>query len=235
PIGNFVRPLGRQMWFWLVGRLGGESSAVFHAGSLVVFLAAVALLFFLTRRLAGTVAAAAAASFLALHYPAAVPLIWACGSQDLLAITLAIAAIFAFVRGRRFLAAALLLAALLAKEAVVLAPVPALLLARRRGESWRATIVRGWPCLRAWLAWAAISGVNLGRGRFHAAGEKFAPDYPIAAIVDLVRTAVGLEWRTGPAPFARFTPPHPLMLIAIALAVVATGWLADDERRPRGA
>ena len=43
PIGNFVRPVGRQLHFWLLARAGGESAAPFHAANLALFLAVLAL------------------------------------------------------------------------------------------------------------------------------------------------------------------------------------------------
>ena len=44
PLGNFFRPLGRQVWFWLLANLSGESPLVFHAANLLTFFAAVVLL-----------------------------------------------------------------------------------------------------------------------------------------------------------------------------------------------
>ena len=72
PLGNFVRPVGRQLWFWGLSRLG-ESPALAHALNLALFLGIVALLFSITRRLAGMRAAAIVAGVIALHYAADVP------------------------------------------------------------------------------------------------------------------------------------------------------------------
>ncbi|HEV2104989.1 MAG TPA: hypothetical protein VGU27_04605, partial [Candidatus Eisenbacteria bacterium] len=133
PIGNFVRPLGRQAWFWLLARAGGGSPAWFHAGNLVLFLVSLVLLAHLARRVAGPLAAAFATGFVALHYAADVPLLWASGSQDLLATTLALAALALHLARRRAAAAALLVAALFAKETVALAPLAAAALDRAPG------------------------------------------------------------------------------------------------------
>src|SRR5512146_257927 len=53
PLGNFFRPLGRQVWFWLLANLSGESPVAFHAANLLCLVAAVVLLALLARRLAG--------------------------------------------------------------------------------------------------------------------------------------------------------------------------------------
>src|SRR6185503_15758159 len=85
-IGNFFRPVGRQLYFWILGTLSGESPFAFHLANLVLFLGLIALLFVIVRRMAGTVGAVVASSFVALHYAADVPLRWVSGSQDLLAV-----------------------------------------------------------------------------------------------------------------------------------------------------
>src|SRR5215831_2034183 len=126
PIGNYFRPLGRQVWFWVLARVGGESAFVFHAANLLCLVAAVVLLAVLARRLAGPLAAVVAAGFLALHYAADVPVLWVSGSQELLSLTLGLGALVLYQRGRRLAAAACYLAALLAKEVVVLLPLVAI-------------------------------------------------------------------------------------------------------------
>jgi hypothetical protein len=226
PIGNFARPLGRQAWFWVMGRLSGESPVAFHAASLAMFLLGIALLFVLARRLAGTGAAVVAAGYLALHHSADVPLTWASGSQDLISVTFGIGAILAFTGGRRALAAVLLFLGLLAKETIVLAPLTAVLLARRPGESWRATATRGWPFLFAWLGWAGVAAGYAARGRLHGAGEPIAPLHAVAALWNLVRAAIGLEWRTASLPFVPFHPPTVSVLAAISLVLAALLWQA---------
>src|SRR5215831_11144109 len=125
PIGNYFRPLGRQVWFWTLARLGGESPFVFHLANLLCLVGAVILLAVLARRLAGPLAGVVAAGFLALHYAADVPVLWVSGSQELLSLVLALAALVLYQRERRIAAAAAYFAALLAKEVVVLLPLVA--------------------------------------------------------------------------------------------------------------
>ena len=227
PIGNFVRPVGRQLHFWLLARASGESAVVFHAANLTLFLGVVTLLFLVTRRLAGTVAAAFAAAFVALHYAADVPLIWASGSQDLLALAGALGALALFLSGRRALAAVALLGGMLSKETVLLTPLVAALAARRAGEPWRRSLVRAWPLGLAVAAWAVL----WGRALLHSAGTRgavaWSPAGAAAVFAHLLQVAFGLEWRSGGAlRFLTLLPP--LAPLALALAAVA---FAGKERR----
>ena len=125
PIGNFLRPVSRQIHFWLFARLGHEAPGPFHAVNLALFLIALGLLQRIARRGAGVFAATIAVVLVALHYSADVPLRWASGSQDLLALTLALAAILLHLDGRRIVAAVFYGLALLCKETVLLAPLVA--------------------------------------------------------------------------------------------------------------
>ena len=86
PLGNFVRPVSRQLFFWIISRAGGESPVVFHAVNLAIFLAGLLALYLVVRRMLGRTPAVMALAFVAFHYAADVPLRWASGSQDLLAV-----------------------------------------------------------------------------------------------------------------------------------------------------
>lgn len=227
PIGNFVRPVGRQLHFWLLARVSGESAVVFHAANLALFLGVVALLFLVTRRLAGTVAAAFAAAFVALHYAADVPLLWASGSQDLLALCGALGAMALFLAGRRSLAAVALLGGMLSKETVLFTPLVAALAARRTGEPWRRSLVRAWPLGLAVAAWAALWGTTMLHSTGARAAVAWSPSGAAAAFAHLLQVALGMEWRAGGAlRFLTLLPP--LVPLALALAAVA---LAGKERR----
>ena len=99
-----------------------------------------ALVFVLARRLGGARLGIVAASIVALTYAADVPVLWASGAQDLLAICGALASLILYSQGRRRLAAAPFLLALLSKETVLLTPIVAVLLDRRAHDSWTKTI-----------------------------------------------------------------------------------------------
>jgi hypothetical protein len=43
PLGNFFRPVSRQLYFWTLGNLGNESPVPFHAANLFLFLVSVSL------------------------------------------------------------------------------------------------------------------------------------------------------------------------------------------------
>src|SRR5262245_15216098 len=93
PLGNFFRPFSRQFYFWLVARLSQESPTGFHLFGLGLFLGSLFLLYLITRGFLGRASAVFALGFVALHYSADVPIAWASGSQDLLAILFATLAI----------------------------------------------------------------------------------------------------------------------------------------------
>jgi hypothetical protein len=229
PIGNFFRPVGRQLYFWIVGHLSGESPAVFHAANLALFLGIVALMFVITRRLAGTTAAAFAAGFMALHYAADVPIRWVSGSQELLAVCGALGAIALTLAGRRVLGAIILLLALLSKESVALTPLIAMIAAREPGESWRRSIARVWPLGLALAAWAALWIATLPARRGIGGSLGLEPLGAFAVLAHLIHVALGLEWRGRFEAIGRAVPPF-LALIPIVVALL----LAGESRREGG-
>jgi hypothetical protein len=222
PLGNFYRPVGRQLYFLGLGPPSGDSPLVFHAVNLLLFLAAVALVFVLARRLGGARLGIVAASIVALTYAADVPVLWASGAQDLLAICGALASLILYSQGRRRLAAAPFLLALLSKETVLLTPIVAVLLDRRAHDSWTKTIRAAWPLALSIAVWAIIWIPHV-----HAVstqGVDFRPT-PIAiasAFVHLVQVTLGLEWQHGAIATA-FPPSLPWAALGLAiLALLAT-------------
>jgi len=228
PLGNYFRPLGRQVWFWLLARASGESPVAFHAANLLCLIASVILLAVLVRKLAGELAGVVAASFLAVHYAADVPVLWVSGSQELLSLALALAALLIYVRGPRSAAQAWTAAlayflSLLAKEVVVLLPVVAMALDGAGGERppWRARVRRAWPLGTAFLAWVALAGFAMARRGTGAAGVSLSPEGAIAAPLLLARVALGLEWETGAWVWAHPTDPGFASLLAVLVASLA--------------
>jgi hypothetical protein len=219
PLRNFWRPVGRQLYFWVVSQ-SGESPVVAHVLNLMVFLGIVAMLFVLARRLAGTRAAVVAASVLALHYVADVPVRWASGSQDLIAVAGALGALCLVASGRNGWAAASLGLGLLAKETVVLTPLVALWMVRRRGERWTRSLATLWPLGAVVAVWAVLWMLAMqGRsgGTIH-----FSPDAIPAAPIHLVQVFLGAEWsRNLSLRFPGVLPPLvPLALVLIGIALV---------------
>ena len=228
PIGNYFRPLGRQVWFWLFARVGGESAFVFHLANLCCLVAAVVLLAVLARRVAGPLAGAVAAGFLALHYAADVPVLWVSGSQELLSLSLALAALLLYQRDRRGASAVLYLAALLSKEVVVLLPAVAIAL-DGTGRDWGARVRRAWPLAVALVAWLVLAAWAAARRGGAGAGLSLTAARPVAAVVLLVRVALGLEWQTGALPFAHPTDPGAAALLAVAAAALAVLSMAPQR------
>jgi len=236
PIGNYFRPLGRQVWFWTIARLGGESPFVFHLANLLCLVGAVILLAVLARRVAGPLAGIVAASFLALHYAADVPVLWVSGSQELLSLVLALAALVLHQRERRVAAAGVYFAALLAKEVVVLLPLVAIALDGAGGawpgtRPWRVRLRRAWPLAVALVAWLALAAVMARRGG-GGAGLSLTAAGPVAAIVLLVRVALGLEWLAGALPFTHWTNPGPAALMAVVAAGLAVLSVVPPRPKP---
>lgn len=230
PLGNFFRPVGRQLYFWLVAHASGESPQAFHAVNLGLFLLLLVLLFAVTRRVAGGRAAVLATAVLALSYTADVPVRWAAGSQELLGVAGALAAILLHLSGRRALAAVALLAGALSKETVLITPLVAAVADRRTDEPlWRAGL-RAWPLGAAVGVWALLWALAPGRHAGPGAGVALDPVGPVAAIAHLVQVVLGAEWRKG----AYGHPPRvmpPLVPLALAFAAI---WLAGGWNGGRG-
>jgi hypothetical protein len=226
PIGNFYRPVGRQLYFWTMARALGERPAMFHAFGLFAFLACAGLLFAVARALADARAATIAAAFFVVHYAAEVPVRWASGSQDLLAVAGALAAVLLHVRGRSLLAALPLLAALFSKETVLFAPAIAVVAGRRPGESWVHAARRAWPLFAAALAWALV-WLARSRRALAGSGVSFDPVGALGAFAHLAQVFVGWEWRQ--ADFARWSVDWPSL--AATVLVVAAVAIALPTRR----
>ena len=229
PIGNYYRPLGRQLYFWVVARALGGSARAAHALNLALWLAVVALLFAVARRVAGVRAGLVAAGIVALHYAADVPVRWASGSQDLLAIAGALGALWLHLAGYRLWAAPVLVLALLSKEVVALTPLIAVVAAREQGETWRSAARRAWPLAAAVAAWVliawAVSHGRIGTG----AASGVTPAAALATVLHLVQVALAIEWGTASEVRAVQLIPEILPLALALLGVAAVAHAATPE------
>ena len=227
PIGNYLRPVGRQLWFGTLSALSGASPAVFHAANLALLLVAITLFWILARRVLGARAALVAASLLALQHAADVPVWWASGSQDLLALCLALSALLLYLSGRRRMAALPFLLALLAKEVIALTPLIAAWLDRRERERWTAALGRAWPLLAAIGLWAAaLAFVTLRQPLAGLAAHVGWPEL-VATPLHLLQTALGAEWSVG----WRVRPPT-LSWIALVAFVAWKGSALPQRTTP---
>jgi len=236
PVGNFLRPVSRALYFRVVTAFAGESAFAFHAVGLALFLVAVTLVYFVTRRMAGPLAAAFVAGIVAVHYGADVPVLWASGSQDILALVFALGAILLHVNGRRGLAAATFFVALLSKEIIVGAAAIAIVLDKRPEESWRPAITRGRSLLIALGAWAALWLGTLVLRPAAGAATAWRVDAIPAALWHLVQVTLGLEFRDGKmggaAPGTLAFGPIALVLLAVAYAAWRQAPVAGAHARP---
>jgi hypothetical protein len=228
PLRNFWRPVGRQLYFWLVSQCG-ESAVVAHALNLALFLGIVALLFVLARRLAGPRAAAIAAAIVALHYVLDVPVRWASGSQDLIAVAGALGALCLVASGRNGWAAASLGLGLLAKETVVVTPLVALWMARRPGQRWTRPLAALWPLGAVVAVWAVFWMLAM-QGR-SGGTIQFSPAAIPAAPIHLLQVFLGAEWSRH-QPLRLFTVLPPLIPLAIVLVGIA--WVRHQRSPSRG-
>ncbi len=230
PIGNFLRPVSRAFHFWWLGHVSGESAAAFHVVNLALFAVALLLFFAIARRVAGARAAVFAFAFVALQSAADVPLRWASGSQDLLAIVFALLAVWWFMRGASVWAALALVLALFSKETVALAGLVAMLAGRRRDESLPALGRRAWPLLAVTAAWAVLW--LLWRRAHPAAGGLAPPSLGdvLASLVHLLQTVVGLEWRLGGDAFGHWNATD--AWVALAAGALAYAGLRERDTSP---
>jgi hypothetical protein len=231
PIGNFLRPVSRPLYFWVLSRAGGGSPLPFHAANLALFLAALAVLFALVRRLLGTAAAATAIAFAGLHYAADVPLRWASGSQDLLALLFATLAAWWFSGGRAAAAAGALALALLSKEVAAGAVVVAWAAAWAAPGSRRPGRAGGALLAAVTLAWAAAWFLTRGQ-RPSSSALSFDPSQAAAAVAHLFQVAAGFEPRLDGA----WPGPWNARVLAPALfAALVVAWAGLREPRPAAA
>ncbi len=220
PLGNFFRPVSRQLYFWLGSRISSESPVFFHSVNMALFLACLGLLFLIAKRLGGLVAGAVAAAILAVHYAMDVPVLWASGSQDLLALAGALAAIHLLLLQRRVWAALVLFPALLCKETVATTPFVAVILLHAETRSWRTAFSRAVPLLVALVPWGVL-WMSFGSTMVAPGVEvELSAGSLAAACVQLARVTLGLEWPTGSFGSHWAVSPPVLALLPILVAVL---------------
>jgi len=226
PLGNFLRPVSRQLYFWAVGSASGETPAAFHAVNLLLFACLLLLLFRLVRRLADAPLALVAAAYVGFHYAADVPLLWASGSQDLLAVAFALLALDLHLAGRLAPALLALLVALLSKESVALTPAIALLLSWRESGDLRAAARKSAGLFAVTAAWALAWILTLGERPAGAAALSLGPGAIPAVLAHLVQAALGLEFRLGGSALGHFG----LGALTTGAAAAAICWLVTGRR-----
>lgn len=132
---SYYRPLSRQIYFWVMAHVAGTSPFAFHAASLLLYLACVALLAAVAWRAVSPAAGALAAVLFVAQHAGSGLTGWACCTQDLLALLFTLGALLLHMRGNRGPAMVLFGLGIFSKETAAIAPF--LILAWEWGRSKR--------------------------------------------------------------------------------------------------
>jgi hypothetical protein len=226
PLGNFFRPVSRQLYYEALVPLLGDRAWAFHLVNFGVFLAALALLADLLRSFLPLPGVLAGTLVFALAPFQRVNLTWISCSQDLLALLFALAAVALFRRRRDRLAAAAYLLAVFSKESAL--PLPLVLAAwafrldRSEGApSWNAVLRRLAPFGVVATAWIAVT--LWVRGASHPTRPlDFSPGSFAAGYAHGVQSLLGLDHPAGllrglAHPGAPSLALVPLALVALVL------------------
>jgi len=224
PLGNYYRPLSRQIYFAVLGPVGGGLPWLFHAVDFAVFLAALALLADALRALLPRPGVMAGVLFFAVLPFQRVNLTWISCSQDLLALALALAALALHRRDRIAAAALCGVLAMASKESAW--PLPLALAAWdvwAGGRAWRDAARRAAPLAIAGAAWIALAtAIRTG----HSGGGdflRFGPQGFVAAWVHMLQSFAGLEHPSGILEGLANRGPD---LLALLAAGALAWWLA---------
>ena len=223
-LGNFWRPLSRQVYFAVLGSAGGADPRVFHLFNFALFLGALVLLADLLGAFTGGLARLAGVLFFALLPLQTVNLLWISCAQDLLALVFTLGALALWRRERRGLAVLAWVAALASKESAL--PLPIVLFA---WDAWvarrdlRDAALRQAPMLVAAAVWGVLGHLVRTHAHPHAP-LAWRLDGVAAAYVHLAQSLLGIEDPRGfVAGFSgHFPAVPPLVLLA------AAGWLAGS-------
>jgi hypothetical protein len=235
-LGNYFRPLGRQVYFEALSPIAGGHPLVFHLANAALFAAALVLTAELLCALLPPAGAIAGLLYLALLPLQRVNLTWISCSQDLLAWSLALASFALWRRGRLALALAAFALALASKESAVALPLAVAAWAMCFERKPLAAAARGaLPFAIVAAAWALV--VLLVRAQHPAAAAplRFEPGAFAAGLVHAAQSLLGLEDPAG-MPGALFRTLPALLPLAILLAItpwaVRTGTLDPGHAHP---
>jgi hypothetical protein len=217
-LGNFYRPLSRQVYFWIIGHVFAESALACHVVNLLLLWGILVMLYALVARRAGTRAGLVAALLVAVNYAWDVPALWGSGTQDLLAVAFALLALHLSERGRHWAGAVSYGLALASKEVVVLLPILVVLLAWRRDRTLRETVAQAIPYGLVALAWGSVWAIHMASSPGAPSPGANLGSKTLAAFAHFPQVALGLEWGVG-------TPPDAAQLV-IALACASIGIVA---------
>lgn len=240
-LGNYFRPLSRELWFTLVGPFAGGEPLVFHLVQMAVFLGALLLLADLLGALVpkrGTGPSAAVLAgvlwFGTLPFQR-VNLAWVSCAQDLLALAGVLGSLALHRRGRTGPAIALYAAATLAKESAL--PLPALVFLwdwRIAGVAPRRALFTALGFAAAALPWAAGELV-LRQNSIAASRLAFDGTHLAASLVHMLQAFAGVEHAAGwLRAWADARPSLPAFVLLGLVAAVLPDRAAplDPDARP---
>ena len=229
-LGNYFRPLSREVWFGLLSPLTGGDPALFHAVHFLLFAAVLVLLadllsvFAPPRERALAPAVLVGVLFYAVLPFQAVVLAWVSCGQDLLALLGSLGALALYRRARYVPAFFACAAAVLAKESALPLPLALFL------WSWcidglppRRAFARALPFAFALVPWAvgelALRAHSASATRFEFAGSGFA-----ATFAHLAQSLAGIEHGAG---WLRSWGDARPSVVAFALMAAVAFWLPD--------
>ena len=222
-LGNYWRPLSRQIYFEALTPIAGGNPLVFHGVNFAIFLIAIALLADLLGAFAAGPALAAGVLYFALLPMQHVNLIWISCSQDLLALTFSLAALALWRRDRRGWALGAWLLGVASKESAL--PLPLALGAWDvvvRGASPRDTARRLGPFLGVGAGWLVL--MFAVRARF---GGPLPLHFELGALIatfaHLGQSLLGIEHPAGFLGSLLLHPPPLVPLALLAIGVFALG------------
>jgi hypothetical protein len=217
PLGNYFRPLARQIYFETLTSLVGERPWAFHAVNYGLFLGSLALLADLLRALLPTQGVLCGVLYFAILPLQRVNLTWISCSQDLLALGFSLGSVALFRRGREGVAAFAYLLALFSKESAL--PLPLALAAwgrwvdpaESRPPLWR----RLQPFALALLLWSILYFWMRALHPGAAPWLSFAPGNFAAAYAHGVQSLLGLDHPPGFLERLTRYGPQPLALVLL--------------------
>jgi hypothetical protein len=215
-LGNYYRPLSRQIYFAALTPLAHGSPHVFHAVNFAIFLGILALLADLLLVLVPPLPALAGLLYFATLPLQRVGWLWISCSQDLLALLFGLAGVAAYRRSRRWLALAFMLAALASKESALALPV--LFVA---SDVWltrrppRASLVRALPHFALAALWGVIA-VAVNRRAAGAQWLHFDAGSFLAALAHEAQSLLGIDHPPGFIASMLAHGPNPLALLVLA-------------------
>jgi len=121
-IFGWYRPWSRELHYWTLEHLFGQSEPMFHVVNFALWLSVLLLYFVLIRRIAGNGGAAIATAGVATLGLWSGPVLWVAGAQDLWMLLFGLLALLAIARGRSLLALPAFALALMSKETAAALP-----------------------------------------------------------------------------------------------------------------